>query len=40
MFDYTAIADLLRTVSWSNYRHLTAVVNQFTGSAFQFPAIL
>ena len=29
-FDKTAIADRLRTVSWSNYSHLTAVVNRFT----------
>ena len=26
MFDYTAIADRLRTVSWSNYSHPTGVV--------------
>ena len=29
-FDYTAIADRLRTVSWSNYGH-PGVVNLFTG---------
>ena len=29
-FDYTAIADRLRTVSWSNYSHPTGVVNRFT----------
>ena len=27
-FDYTAVADRLRTVSWSNYSHPTGVVNQ------------
>ena len=26
-FDYTAVADRLRTVSWSNYGHPTCVVN-------------
>ena len=26
-FDYTAVADRLRTVSWSNYGHPTGVVN-------------
>ena len=30
--DYTAIADRLRTVSWSNYSHPTGVVNRFTDS--------
>ena len=30
-FDYTAVADRLRTVSWSNYSHPTGVVNRFTG---------
>ena len=29
-FDYKAIADRLRTVSWSNYSHPTGVVNPFT----------
>ena len=29
-FDYTAVADRLRTVSWSNYSHPTGVVNRFT----------
>ena len=28
-FDYTAIADRLRTVIWSNYSHPTGVVNRF-----------
>ena len=28
LFDYTVIADLLRTVSWSNYSHQTGVVYQ------------
>ena len=26
-FNYTAVADQLRTVSWSNYSHPTGVVN-------------
>ena len=26
-FDYTAVADRLRTVSWSNYTHPTVAVN-------------
>ena len=30
-FDYTAVADRFRTVSWSNYSHPTGVVNRFTG---------
>ena len=30
-FDYTAVADRLRTVNWSNYSHPTGVVNRFTG---------
>ena len=30
-FDYTAVADRLRTVSRSNYSHPTGVVNRFTG---------
>ena len=29
-FDYTAIADRLRTVSWNNYSHPTVGVNWFT----------
>ena len=37
-FDYTAIADRLRTVSWSNYSHPTGVVNLFTGPTFPLPA--
>ena len=37
-FDYTAVADRLRTVSWSNYGHPTGVVNQFTGQTFPLPA--
>ena len=28
-FDYTAVEDRLRTVSWSNYGHPTGVVNLF-----------
>ena len=38
-FDYTAIADRRRTVSWSNYGYLTGVVNRFAGPAFPLPAI-
>ena len=36
--DYTAIADRLRTVSWSNYGHPTGVVNQFTSPTFPLSA--
>ena len=36
-FDYTAVADRLRTVSWSNYCHPTGVVNRFTGPTFPLP---
>ena len=36
-FDYTAIADLLRTVSWSYVSHPTAMVNRFTGPPSHFP---
>ena len=35
MFDYTTIADCLRTDSWSNYSHLSGVVNQFMGPTFR-----
>ena len=34
-FDYIAVADRLRTVSWSNYGHPTGVVNQFKGPLSQ-----
>ena len=37
-FDWTAVADRLRTVSWSNYGHPTGVVNRFTGPTFPLPA--
>ena len=37
-FDYTAVADRLRTVSWSNYCHPTGVVNRFTDPTFPLPA--
>ena len=37
MFDYTALADRLRTVNWSNSSHQTGVVNRFTAQASQFP---
>ena len=30
-FDYTAVVDTLRTVSWSNYVHTTVVVNLVYG---------
>ena len=30
-FDYAAVADRLRTVIWSNYGHLTGVVNLVYG---------
>ena len=36
--DYTAIADRLMTARWSNYSHLTGVINQFTGPTFPLPA--
>ena len=36
-FDYTAVADRLSTVSWSNYGHPTGVVNRFTGPPSQAP---
>ena len=38
-FDYTAIEDQLRTISWCQYSHPTGVVNRFTGPAFPLPAI-
>ena len=34
MFDYKAIADRLRTVSWSNFSHPTGVVNPFMSLTF------
>ena len=37
-FDYTAVADRLRTVSWSNYGYPTGVVNLVTGLAFPHTA--
>ena len=37
-FDSTAIADRLRTVSWSNYSHPTGVVNLGYGQTFPLPA--
>ena len=37
-FDYTAVADRLRAVSWSNYGYPTGVVNRFTGLTFPPPA--
>ena len=36
-FDYTAVADRLRTVSWSNYGHPTGVLTWFTGLTFPLP---
>ena len=38
-FDYRAVADRLRTVSWSNYGHPTGVVNLVYGPNFPNPAI-
>ena len=35
--DYTAIADRLRTVSWSNYSHPTGVVNRLTSQPSHSP---
>ena len=37
-FDYTAVADRLRTVSWTNYGHPTGVVNLVYGPTFPFLA--
>ena len=36
--DYTAVADRLRTVSWSSYGHPTGVVNLVYGPTFPLPA--
>ena len=36
-FDYTAIADRLRAVSWSKYSHPTGVVNRFKGPNLPTP---
>ena len=36
-FEYTAVADRLRTVSWSNYGHQTGVVNLVFGSNLPAP---
>ena len=38
MLDYTAVADRLSTVSWSNYGHPNGVVNRFTDTTFPLPA--
>ena len=37
MFDYTAAADRLTTVSWSNYDHPTGVVNLVYGPNLPTP---
>ena len=37
-FDFTMVADRLMTVNWSNYGHLTGVVNRITGQTFPLPA--
>ena len=37
-FDYTTVADRLRTVSWSNYGQPTGVVNLVYGPTFPLPA--
>ena len=40
-FDYRAVADRLRTVSWSNYGHPTGVVNVVNdNSAFRVDYII
>ena len=36
-FDYRAVADQLRTVSWSNYGHPTGVVNLVYGPNLPTP---
>ena len=36
-FDYRAVADRLRTVSWSNYGHPTGVVNLVYGPDLPTP---
>ena len=36
-FDLTAVADRLRTVSWSNYSHPTGVVNLVYGPNLHTP---
>ena len=36
-FDYTAVADRLRTVSWSDYGHPTGVVNLVYGPNLPTP---
>ena len=36
-FDYTAVADRLKTVSWSNYIHPTGVVNLVYGTNLPIP---
>ena len=36
-FDYRAVADRLRTVSWSNYGHPTGVVNLVYGPILSTP---
>ena len=37
-FDYTAVADRLRAVSWSNYGHPTGVVYLVYGPNHPIPA--
>ena len=37
-FDYTAVAERLRTVSWSNYGHLTGV-NDKISSFIIYPVL-
>ena len=36
-FDYTAVADRLRTVNWSNYGHPTGVINLVYGPNLSIP---
>ena len=38
-FDYTPVADRLRTVSWSNYGHPLVWLTWFTGPTFPLPTI-
>ena len=37
-FDYIAITDRLRTISWRNYSHPAGVVNRFTDPTFPLTA--
>ena len=37
-FDYTAIANRFKIVSWSNYIHPAGVINRFIGPTFPLSA--